>query len=131
MHHSSIRIISILLATAVAMASCNKKMSPDNPLPPVYYPSIFISSDNQFVYALDPNNGNKHWEYNVGDVVKASPLLYNEMLYVSTLNGIVYKLNAKSGALVTKFNFPAKLIATPVVDNNLIYFGSTNDTLYA
>ena len=131
MPRSSIRIVVILLALAGMLSSCNKKMSTDEPLPPVYYPSIFISSDNEFVYSFDPSNGNKHWEYNVGDVVIASPLLYNEMLYVATVNGVVFKLNAKSGALVSKINIPSKLIATPVADKNLIYFASTNDTLYA
>ncbi len=128
-------IVIVMLFSAIGLlSSCSKKMSTDEPLPPVYYPSVIISSDNQFVYSFDPYNGFKHWEYNVGDAVVASPMVYNEMVYISTLNGVIFKLNSKTGALVTKFSLtahPYQLLATPIADGKLIYFGATNDTLYA
>ncbi len=127
-------VIVTLVSTTSLLSSCSKKMSSDDPLPPVYEPSVIISSDNEFVYSFNPYTGYKHWEYNVGDVVKASPLLYNGMLYISTLNGVIYKLNSKTGTLVSKFSLlgkPYRLIATPIADGKLIYFGTTNDTLYA
>jgi outer membrane protein assembly factor BamB len=127
-------VVLTLLSINSLLSSCSKKMSSDDPLSPVYEPSVIISSDNQFVYSFNPYNGTKHWEYNVGDVVKASPLLYNGMLYISTLNGVIYKLNSKTGKLLSKFSLVGKayhLEATPIADGNLIYFGATNDTLYA
>ncbi len=119
---------------SMVLFSCSKNMSSDTPLNPVYYPSIIISSDNQFVYSFDLTTGVKHWEYNVNDDVFASPLLYNGMVYIPALNGIVYKLDARSGKLVSKFilnNGAYQLMATPIAFNNLLFFGATNDSMYA
>src|ERR1700744_5681755 len=113
MFHRLTKNIIVLLAASAVLVSCGKKYSKDDPLPASYNPSIFISSDNQFVYALDPQTGNKNWEQNVGGAVQASMLLNNEILYVPTVNGVLYKLNAKTGAILKQIQFYTPLYSTP------------------
>lgn len=130
------RIIVALFVASLVFTSCSKKYSNDDPLPPSYAPSIIISSDNAFVYALDPQTGVKHWEYNVGDQVVASPLLYQEVLYVPCVSGIITKLNAKTGAYIGQIKLGGsgtKLLGTPIASDSLLFVptAGNNDTLYA
>jgi outer membrane protein assembly factor BamB len=116
------KLIIALFAASFLFTSCSKNYSKDDPLQTIYAPSIIISSDNQFVYAFDPQTSAKHWEFNVGDKVVASPLLYKGTLYVPTFGGTVYELNAKTGKLQRTLKFKGSLYATPIADGDLIYY---------
>ncbi len=145
----SLSILSLLFS------SCKKQMSTDTPLPASYYPSIIVNNDNQVVYALNPVNLTKNWQFGMylpsnystltpygGAIIYTpSPLLYNEMVYVAytqydgTKTDTVFKLNAKTGALIKKIlpnqNEIFNIQATPVASANLIYIAGTNGKVYA
>ena len=131
-------------------------MSSDTPLPTNYYPSIIINNDNQVVYALNPTNGAKNWQFGmyvppnyslltptIPIVFTPSPLLYNEMVYVAysqhdpTKTDTVFKLNSQTGALVKKIlpnqNEIFNIQATPIANANLLYVAGAgvNNKLYA
>ena len=143
-----------LLSASLFFAACKKQSSSDTPLPTNYYPSVIVNSDNQVVYAFDPTNGNKNWEYGMYNpagyllltppvpiMFTPSPVLYNGMVYVAyiqrngSLTDTIFKLNSKTGALVKKiipnsgehFNIQA----TPVADGGLLYVAGDNGKVYA
>ncbi len=143
-----------LLAASLFFTACKKQSSTDTPLPTNYYPSIIINSDNQVVYAFDPTNGNKNWEFGLynpaGYLLMAppvpimftpSPVVYNGMVYISYIQrraGVtdtIFKVNAKTGKLVMKIlpnkNDAFNIQATPVADGGLLYVAGDNGKMYA
>lgn len=142
-----------LLAAASLFAACRRPTySSDGPLPTEYYPSVIINSDNQVVYAINPETGNKNWEVALPmppsgaantNIFNPSPLLYYGMVYVGTgvadangaPNDILYKINSRTGKIVKKITIPGAsgflISATPVADANLIYVPFSNGTIYA
>lgn len=124
--------MAVSVVAAVTVASCKKESSGDDPLPEVFYPSVYIASDNQFVYAFDPKTGQKHWELFLNTPVKASPVLLDTCVYIAGLNGNLFKIDAKRGTLINTINlFPGgSIIATPIVHEKLMYVATTNDTMY-
>jgi len=141
---------NVLLSLPVALllfASCSKKFSSDNPLVIASIPSVIISSDNNVLYGINPQNGQKNWSFGMPNitgtpgwggnpVIQPSPLLYNEVVYMaSACSDTIYKLNSATGTLIKKITMPYQVgftvQATPIADANLIYIATTNDTLYA
>jgi len=100
--------------------SCKKDYSPDTPLPDVYTNTLFVSSDNQIVYALDPISGNKKWKVTVDAGVTATPLVYNKTLYVGTTSGNLYAFDAQYGTQKTTRNFAAPIIGTPMMRGDML-----------
>ncbi|MFM2386244.1 MAG: hypothetical protein RL660_1001 [Bacteroidota bacterium] len=45
------------------MMSCDKTMSDDKPLTPVYKPTVIMPTSNGIIYGLDASSGAKQWEY--------------------------------------------------------------------
>ncbi len=144
-------ILLSLLVAPMLFTACKKQYSSDNPLTPVYTPSIIINSDNQVLYGLNPANGSRNWQFglplSIGTPFPAiqfqtSPVLYHNMVYILGnqtnffLGDTLYKINGATGALVSKFVFTQPGVsfnvqATPVAYGGLIYIATTNDTLYA
>lgn len=128
------RVLLSLLAAPLLFASCKKDYSKDNPITPVYSPSIIIGSDNQVLYAFNPTDGSKNWELSLPCPIMASPMLYGNFVYVANSRAdTLYKINAKTGEIVKRISYTgssAGATATPVADGNLIYLASANGTLY-
>lgn len=123
-----------LAASALLFASCKKEYSPDTVLPIEYSPSIVVGSNNQVLYGINPQTGEKNWELGLSFPVKASPILYKGSIYlVSSYRDSVLKINAKTGEVTKKFAYGGGVgtVSTPIADANLLYIGSSNGTLYA
>lgn len=148
------KILLSLLATSSLFAACKRPTSSsDNPLPTESHPSIIVNSDNQVIYAIDPETGQKNWELSLplpptgGTGIlpfTPSPLLYMGRLYVSTglndasgtPNSKLYKIDARTGKIVKEIQIAGVtasylISATPVADANLIYVPTSIGTLYA
>ena len=136
-----LRLSNLLIALtgcfALFATSCKKEFSKDEPFPEDFSPTIFISSQNQFVYALDPQTGRKKWEFLAGANVQASPLVMGDYVYIAAEDGKVFKLDAKRGAMVKTYTFGGQILATPYGEqkgkdgNDYIYVGCGDNNLYA
>jgi len=117
-------LTKVLLTVSVSSAllsACNKPDT-DTPLPPKISPSVFIGSQNQFIYALDPTTGLKKWEAFIGADLPGSPVLYDDILFVPNASGVLYKLDPNTGAKgSSKILFPNGITNTPIGDNHIIY----------
>jgi outer membrane protein assembly factor BamB len=124
-------LLAVTVSTALFTTSCETKSSGDEPLPETFNPSVYIGSDNQFVYAYDPKTGDKHWELFLNIPIVASPVLLDTCVYIAGVNGTLYKISAKRGTLLSTITFPnASIYGTPIVHDKLIYVPTTNDTMY-
>jgi|GEM_PF-707106 len=128
-------------------SKCSKPGTDSGPLPSNYNASVYIGGDNHILFAINPVNGKKNWQYNFGSAITASPLIYNECLYIgtnSTANvgtpgstsypDTLYKLNAQTGALIKYFSdgtHPFHVISTPTASGGSIFLAGDNNNLYA
>lgn len=128
MKHNWTKALFSTFAVAVLFSSCKREPDTDQPFPLAVSPSVFMGSQNQFVYAIDPITGLKKWECNVGANVKASPVLYGGTLFVGTTSPILFKLNPNTGAKdQSKVGFPAGITTTPVGKDNFLFLTTGNE----
>lgn len=123
--------VCFLGAVAFTIFSCKKEYSPDNPFPDVYTSSIFISSNNRIVYALDKETGKRKWEFQVDGEVHATPVLFKGGLFIGTTQGTLYKLDPQYGKVVAKRTLYSPILATPIGINDRLIVPVQNDTVYA
>jgi outer membrane protein assembly factor BamB len=94
--------------------------------------SIYIASDDFYVYALNPS-GTLKWRYRTGGIVRSSPALAaNGNLYAGSGDGYVYALDMQTGALRWRTNTGTAVYnAAAVAPDGTVYIGSDNRRLYA
>ena len=124
----------ILAASAIftltGLNSC-KDYSPDTPFPDVYGQTVFVSSNNQIVYAINPANAERIWKFVVDGEVHATPVLNQKALYVASTTGTVYKIDAQYGTETTKRSFGSSIVGTPYFYNNTMLLIAAGTKLHA
>lgn len=81
--------IFIIIITS-GIGSCKKKISPDDPFPDERMEAIYITANNQKLFGLNPDNGEKVWEYSFPTNVFATPVIEGDRMYVATQAGSLY-----------------------------------------
>ncbi|MBL7683996.1 MAG: PQQ-binding-like beta-propeller repeat protein [Flavipsychrobacter sp.] len=127
--------LAVVTTTCLLFAACKQKTySPDEPLPDTYTPSVFIGSQNRYLYAIDPATGTTKWELNMHNNIVATPIVVGNFLYVPSADTF-YKLDVKKGTVVRKYYFNDAdfkgFYSSPVSDGKTVYIASLNDTVYA
>lgn len=97
--------------------------------------TIYISSTNGYIYAINPN-GTLKWKFNSNGAIYSSPSLWkNQVIYFGNYSGCLYALNL-DGTLKWKLDTgepgSSSILSSPSFDKNgTVYFGDSNDYLYA
>ena len=118
------------LFLSTGFVACNT-YSPDEPLPTPYTQSLFISSDNQIVYSLDPETGKRKWQATVDGAVKATPVVLNNALFVATIKGNLYKFDLQHGTEISPhINLAGAIYGTPLIYNGNLLVPAGNRLVY-
>lgn len=123
--------LSILALSALTLTSCERTMSPDDPFPPEYKPSLYFSSDNRNLYSIDVVTRQTNWEFVADDAVKASPTIFKNSVILISAKGTIYKLNNISGALEQKLELNIPIVSTPVIYNDKLIVCTTDGRMIA
>lgn len=101
--------------------------------PAVTAQSVFITSSDGRLYALDRSTGLKQWEYRVENFfsMATSPIVFNKAVYFGSRDAYLYAVNASSGKLRWKYKTAGGIDSSPVVINSNILFGSFDGNFYA
>jgi serine/threonine-protein kinase len=101
--------------------------------PVVANETIYISSSDGRVYALDTTYGDLKWKSEpLADKLWTSPAVMGDTLYVSTFDGHIYALSVETGELLNwSFESQAGFASSPVIYEDTIYVGSFDCHLYA
>lgn len=85
------RNVILFSALIVLVASCKKpEYSSDEPLIPEKRPALYITSQSNVLYALNPATGAHIWEKDFGvNIIKQEPVIDNGIALVNTDMGIV------------------------------------------
>lgn len=125
------QFVLTLVAIIFTFSSCKKEYSPDEPLEETFTPTVFIGSQNQHLYALDPVTGIKKWEFFTGGSIYGSPMVLKDWVFVPTENGRIFKLDAKHGTLIKTYVLEGQILATPTSDGDYMYIGAGDNNMYA
>lgn len=136
MRQSWMRNILLFSTVMVVLASCkDPEFSLDEPLTASSRPAVYISGQNNFLYALDPKTGERIWEKFFGiNRILQEPIVLKDYTIVNTLAGIV-RLNGLNGDVVdTIRDFEFDGAKHPVAGmicgkDNMLYSGTADNYL--
>ena len=110
--------------------------------PAIAYETVYIHSNDDYLYAVDANNGKLRWKFKtIGHVsdISSAPAIAEGVVFFGTgyyssfdswnPKGYFYALDAATGKLQWEFPTGHCAESSPVVDNGSVYFGS--DGIYA
>lgn len=127
MKHNWTKVLLSAAAITSLFTACKPKPDTDTPFPPAVSTSVFMGSQNQFVYALNPTTGAKKWECFIGANIAASPYLYGGTLFVGNSSALLFKVDPNTGVRdQSKIGFPAGISTTPIGKDNFLYVNSGN-----
>ncbi len=93
---------------------------------------VYVGSNDNKVYCLDAQNGNKKWEFETGNRINSSPLVSGGMVYIGSRDSKLYCLNAQSGSKHWEFKTGNRVNSSPAISpDGTIYVGSWDYKLYA
>jgi outer membrane protein assembly factor BamB len=135
------KALTVFTVSSLLLSACKKNTySTDEPLVSSTTPSIFVSSQNKILYALDPATGKYKWEYNLKSVTVATPIVIGDFLYVPTLDTL-FKFDVKKGtklkaiALPNAFGYSVSplpgYISSPVTDGKSLFIATRDSFLYS
>ena len=95
--------------------------------------TVYVTSTDHKVYALQLANGQEIWSTDVGGSILNSPALNqdNSVLYAGTLGGQLVALDTAAGKVLWRFSTLGEIWGSPVYDKDVIYIGNRSNTVYA
>ncbi|MCL4318352.1 MAG: PQQ-binding-like beta-propeller repeat protein [Firmicutes bacterium] len=94
--------------------------------PLVYNHTIYVGSPlNNFLYALNPQNGKLLWKQKLNGTLMQSPIANNGILYVGDTQGQFLAIQASNGKIVGKRQFKGPFMpSSPVLVGHTIFSGT-------
>ena len=83
------------------------------------------------LFAIDPVNRTKVWDYPTGDHIVGSPVVSGETVLVGSADGALYALDTTTGLERWRFQTGNKVWSTPAVHEGTVYLGSLDHNVYA
>ena len=123
--------------------------------PAVTADTVYIGSNDHFLYALDRASGTQKWKFKTDGRITSSPAAAAGVVYFGSWDGNFYAVDAVKGDLKWKFALPGErrfaathlhgsapaaevmpdpfdfYLSSPVVWNGAVYFGSGDTNVYA
>jgi outer membrane protein assembly factor BamB len=96
---------------------------------------VYISTQENKVFALDAASGRVRWSTQLGKNNKAqntiipSPVVDSGMVYANAQDGLLYALDARTGNIA--WTYQALALAGPAVANGVVYIGAKDGVLSA
>ncbi|KND43093.1 MULTISPECIES: PQQ-binding-like beta-propeller repeat protein [Streptomyces] len=93
--------------------------------------TVYVTSNDRKVYALDAATGARKWAYRTGEAIEASPFVSGGTVYVGSRDGKVYALDAATGDKKWAYTTASGVESTPVEAGGTVYVGSGDAQVYA
>jgi outer membrane protein assembly factor BamB len=93
--------------------------------------TVYVASDDHYLYAVDATNGRVRWRDNIGSQNGSSPACAYGNVYIGSWNtGDILAINA-AGHVLWKYPTTSSVGSSPVVAEGVVYVGSDSTRLYA
>ena len=93
--------------------------------------SVYVASQDRFLYCLNINNGARKWKYEGGEYFASSPAVVDGVVFIGNDDDYVHAIDAKSGQVKWKYLTGGDVSSSPNVVDNVVYVGSFDRFLYA
>lgn len=78
----------------------------------------YVSNTDNYLYAIDENNGVLKWKFETGDAIWSRPFHDGKTLFQTSMDHHVYAINPQTGALIWKSDDLGGAIAGEIVHNS-------------
>lgn len=119
------------IPAAMAVKWRTPTMGPVYGGPAVVEGTLYVGSDDGWLYALEASTGQLIWKFPVLARIRAVPAREGSRLFVGAYNGLVYALDAGTGWLLWTFATASWVPASPAVRVGLVIVSSYDGTVYA
>jgi outer membrane protein assembly factor BamB len=85
---------------------------------------LYLGTHDGRVLSVDPERGEKLWEFASGDSVLAAPGVADGRVVLGSFDGHVYALDAATGTLVWKRDTRGAVVSTPAVAGDRVVVGN-------
>lgn len=93
--------------------------------------TVFATSMDHFLYALNLSDGTVKWKTDMGGPLVSRPLLTEDgTLYIGTLNNAVYAVKAEDGSVLWQQTLKSSVWAVPVKIADRLYLGDQAGNIY-
>ena len=94
---------------------------------------VYVGSDDDYVYALNPSTGAKLWQAPMGSAVLSAPVVgVDGTVYAAGSDGHVHALNGGTGSEIWSFEASGNIDVSPTLGpDGTVYFGTWNNKFYA
>ena len=99
--------------------------------PAVTEESVYVSTDDRRIVALDRGTGLLLWEYPAEAPTDSSPAVAGDLLYVALREGKFVALDRFTGAEIWHFQSEEPFFSSPTIHNGIAYIGSGDKNFYA
>ncbi len=90
----------------------------------------YIGASDNFLYAIDINNGFPAWTKRTNGPIVSSPVERGNVVYVTSTDGSLWAINAQTGRERWKFTTQKPIVGSPAIKDDLLYFGGTDGYFY-
>ncbi|HLS70025.1 MAG TPA: PQQ-binding-like beta-propeller repeat protein [Chitinophagaceae bacterium] len=97
-------LLTVGILSIFAFTSCQKNYSPDEPLPQEFSPTLYASTNNEVLYAIDVEKGDYNWKVNLNGKLASNPTYAFNHIYVGTESGTFYRIDYKTGEVKEEIN---------------------------
>lgn len=98
--------------------------------PAVAGDTVFITSLDKHLYAIDLKSGKQKWKYQAADEIKSSPSVHNGVVYFGDELGEFHAVDAATGKKQWAFRADAGIISSANFSGDRVLFGSYDNHLY-
>jgi parallel beta-helix repeat protein len=93
---------------------------------------VYVSSHDNYVYALDGITGSKLWSFKTGGTVYSSPVVADGVVYIGSQDEKIYALNSSTGIQIWNRAFVNGYhTSTAAVVDRVVYLGGGDGYVYA
>ena len=95
--------------------------------------TIYIGSEDTYLYALNPNNGSMKWRYKIGNIIASSPAVGADgTVYIGGVDRYLYALDPEDGSMKWRYQTPNGIYSSPAIGaDGTVYVGTIDHHLYA
>ena len=92
--------------------------------------SVYFTSLNSTLYALDAKAGWALWRFRMGKGSASSPCFTENMIVAGSADGYIYCVDATNAREVWRFQTSHQVSGSPIMYKDLVYCGSADGNLY-
>ncbi|MBE0690242.1 MAG: serine/threonine-protein kinase [Anaerolineae bacterium] len=90
----------------------------------------YVGSNDNYLYAIDSNNGYTSWRFRTNGPVISSPMVSGGLIYFGSADGNLYAVNTQNGKEKWKFRTDKPIVGSPTIHQGAVIFGGSDNILY-